>query len=514
MTVSHLSSDLYLGIASFLDDNEKIVFGSCCVGFYKDLLLNHLRRFVIGKKSDFLTDLERKEETRDRFTKCIPFPERQVHFYVPKSYRASSLPVPRIYYLNTAIEKLQKLLSQQPPQIEKVHTLDLNIDSTKNYPELLCLGESLGLKHLYISIFGWKELPSLPLILSPSLETLILRGPCLALPTGFEDIFSHLHEVSLSDIECVSDVRMFVNLKKICFHSCPNITDITPLQAIPEIEIEFCKGIVDYRNALTHSHRITIKSLIASAVIDVSYFKAVRSLVLIVPYNATSILNSLPETPASTRLTRLTITGQLHDLFHDALNHLQELTLSSSTTLTRVDMFGCIPIVRLFDLNNVESLDGLGYSEDISKGLRNRSVTISQFRKVQDFTPLNTIPIVEISHCDGFRDISQVKDVKTLIIRYCDELLQPSLPLNNESITLAGEMPDNLLLSLPNVKEVDLSFVRGENLQGLEPLKNLERIVISSYWNEQDTAGWDMLRQDYLKFHYDKDTTIYVKKEL
>ncbi len=177
-------------------------------------------------------------------------------------------------------------------------------------------------------------------------------------------------------------------------------------------------------------------------------------------------------------------------------------------------MFGCIPVLRLFSLQNVDSLDGLGYDEDISKRLRNRSVTVSRLGKVEDFTPLNTIPFVDIRDCVRLRDLSQVKDVKNLIIRNCRNILQPSGSLHNENLLLAGELPDDLLLCMSKVKELDLSFFERGDLKGLETLKSLERIVLPSYWGEQETAGWKMLKQDYMKFKYDLDTIIYVKKRI
>ncbi len=504
MFVTHLSTDLHLDIASFLDDNDKVVFGSCCVRFYKDLLLNHLRRLK-RSTSNFLNEYESNEETREKFTKYIHFPERQVHISVPMTDNAISFPFRRLYYLFVEMKLQQHYLQQ----IEKIHTLDLSIDSTQEYAELLFLPERLGIKHLYISIYGDGVLSALPVMPSCSLEILTLNGPCLTLPTNFYGVISQLHELNLSSLDCVSDVSMFVNIKKISFCCCHNIIDIKPLQTIADVTIEDCRGIIDYRNALTYSHHISIKATQVEAVIDVSCFKAVKTLKVTVS-DKTTVLGSLAKT-SSFSLKRLTIGGNLHRLFTD-FNYLQELTVTGVPLLSKVDMFGCIPVLRLFALKNVESLDGLGYDEDISNRLRNRSVTISRLGKVQDFTPLNTIPFVDIINCVGLCDLSQVKDVKKLIIRYCHNILEPSVPLNNENITLAGDIPDNLLLHLTNVKELDVSLVEIDDLSGLETSKNLERIVLPNDWNEQETAGWEMLKQDYLKFEYDRDATIYVKK--
>ncbi len=331
MLVTHLLTELHLHIASFLEENEKLMFGSCCMSFSKDLLPNHLRRFKIESSSNLLNDFESNEDIRARFAKNVHFPGRQVYAYVPLSLGAS-FPFPRVHYLDIEMDQLQKHLLRQ---LEKIHTLDLSINSTIEYPELFFLPDRLGIKHLYISIYGSEILSSLPVIPSHSVKTLKLRGPCLALPTKFNDVLSHLHEINFSQLECVSDVSMFANIRKISFYACHNIIDITPLQTIPEITIEDCRGIVDYRNALTYSHHIAIKATNEDAIIDVSCFKTVKTLELSPAYKST-VLNSLTDTHLY--LKRVTIQGDLHRLFTD-FSHLQELTVSSSPSLTKVNVW-------------------------------------------------------------------------------------------------------------------------------------------------------------------------------
>lgn len=108
--LTHLPNDLQLSIANYLTETEKIWFGSCCVSFYNGLLINHLRRFKILNKSNFLTDYENNEEVRERFAKCIRFPERQVYVSMFNSFYGPRIPFPRIYSLNVSFNKLQELL--------------------------------------------------------------------------------------------------------------------------------------------------------------------------------------------------------------------------------------------------------------------------------------------------------------------------------------------------------------------------------------------------------------------
>ena len=108
--LTHLPNDLQLSIANYLTETEKIWFGSCCVSFYHGLLINHLRRFKILNKSNFLTDYENNEEVRERFEKCTRFPECQVYVFMFNSFYGPRIPFPRIYSLNVSFNKLQQLL--------------------------------------------------------------------------------------------------------------------------------------------------------------------------------------------------------------------------------------------------------------------------------------------------------------------------------------------------------------------------------------------------------------------
>ncbi len=263
---------------------------------------------------------------------------------------------------------------------------------------------------------------------------------------------------------------------------------------------------------MTYSHRIKISSPNLKAVIDVSCFKAVKSLTLEV--GPTRLSSSSPINVSST-LTRLRIGGNIQP-FVNCFDHLRELTVRSSEVVKKVDIFGCIPILRLFYLFNVDSLVGLGYDDDVTNKRRNREVLIFGLDKVKDFTPLNTIPIVTIGNCEGFVDLGQVKDVKNLSIWDCSNILPPLVPMKAEQVTLTGTIKHSLLLHFANVKVLNISQVSGSNkwsLEGLESLVHLERVDIfrTTSWKEQESKVW-VRWEDYSKnipgLHY----VIYVKK--
>ncbi len=513
MQLYNLSNDIQVQITFYLNDQEKIIYGSCCSYFYQNLIISShsSRRFKILNGSTFLKDyLNNDQEICERFRKCIHFPEHQLYIRLDTiDYASSFFPFRKISYLKSNFNQLYytNLLSQ----IEKIHTLDIQVTSFENSSEKLAL-DTLDIRNLVISTF-LSPLTSLPVTLPASLETFSLSGPCPSLPGGIWNSLSHLHKLVLNRIDAISDVNMFVNVRIIHFYSCPNIIDITSLQRTRIILIENCLGIIDYRNTLTYSHQITIKASNPHAVIDVSCFKEVKSLVLSVPLSV-CITNS-PINTLSRTLKRLNITQEI--LYHllPSFDHIQELTISYSDEITNVNIFSSIPILYLNSLDNVTSLDGLGYDENISKRLRNRSVSIAQLRNVHDFTPLNTIPIIKIDYCENFHDLTQVKNVKNLSVRYCKNVVMPSSILQNQIVRLAGEMNEDLLYCFPNVEELDLLHAKGlQSLEGLETLNKLKRILISTDWKEQKTKGWELLKQHYMKFipHKSSSTFTYVKK--
>ncbi len=504
--LTHLPNDLQLSIANYLTETEKIWFGSCCVSFYHGLLINHLRRFKILNKSHFLTDYENNKEVRERFEKCIRFPERQVYVQISNSFPDQGIPFTRIYSLNVPFNKLQQLL--QDNKLEKIHTLEVDFYSSTVSSSDITLPESYGIKNLIIRTYNVR----VTIIPPHSLETLRVRGPYSGLPFQFNEVFSHLRELEFNNVEAIGDVRMFVNIQKLSFFACNSITDITPLQTTRDISIGSCSGILDYRNALTYSHRIKISSGNPHAIIDISCFKEVKSLTI--QTGSTVVSNS--SQPST--LTRLSIVRNIQHLI-TCFDHLQELTVTYSEVLTKVDMFSCIPVLRLFNLSNVRSLRGLGYNDDVTKKRRNRAVLIYELYKVKDFTPLNTIPRVDISSCDGFVDLGQVKDVKNLAVSYCNNILPPSVPMKAEQVTLGGKIKHSLLEYFPNVKELHLSDVTGSNewsLEGLETLIHLERVDISSTssWEEQESKGWEVLREQFSKLVSGFNSVIYVKKRM
>ncbi len=507
--MQYLSTDLHLYLASFLAYGDKISFGSCCLSLCHDLLFNHLRRVHASGQSELWK--ESHERLRERLAKYILSPDHQFYVTVTKNNSSKTFPSTNIYSLYVDYDQFTHSLIRT---VKKIHRLELVIDSPHLFSDII-LTDDYGIKSLIITneITNVDEIEiSLPVIPPPSsLEYLELNGPFSTISPVFVNAFVHLQELSLRGVESINNihVRMFVNIPKIKLDTCENINDITPLQSNRDVSISTCRGIVDYRNAFTYSLRITIRSPNPKALIDLNCFKSVQNLTLF-PWNSNSVTSKL-----SLTLKRLTI-GTF--FFYDNFAHLQEITVEFSDAVSDVQPFCCIPILTLADLRRVHSLNGLGYDEDRSKGLRNRKVVVRHFGSVNDFSPLNTIETVEILYCRNFCDLGQIKDVKNLTIN-CWGRIQPTVPMMCEKLTISGEITDNLFIYVPNAKELDISNLKGDKVRrwsGLKNLKNLERIKISKSLGALDKKGWKILLKEYFMFDIFPKTLepkiIYVKK--
>lgn len=495
-------------MSSFLDDSDRINFGSCCIRLVRDLLMNHLRFMILRSKSNFFDQYRNNEDFRKRFKSYLLFPERQLHVTVVHD-DGQVFPFPRIYSLSCDLQEFQRSIF---PVIERVHSLDLHISgSTQLQGSDLMLTGNYSLKSLIISNDGSGAI-HVPVNPPLSLESLELKGPFSTFTEGLVGIFSHLQQLALYSVDTITDMNLLINIQKIKLYQCNNITDISPLQHTKDITISGCLGILDYRNALTYSLKIEIISPNPGAQLDVSSFRAVQKLTLL------SIGSTLPLRFSPT-LKRLTIKLNYLPLSTTSTNfsQLQELTIIRLLTVRSVELFGYIPILTLVQLENLHSLQGLGYDEDPSnKSMKNRRVTLENLQHIQDFTPLNSIPSIAIYNCQRFHDISQVKDVKNLDLEYqCRSVLKLSFVMS-EIVSLRGRTEEsNLFIHFPKVKEltiIDLGGKAVRSLRGLETLEDLERIILPNYWEEVNTKGWEMLKQNYFKFIYNSRATVYVRK--
>ncbi len=330
----------------------------------------HLRRIHAYGRSELVK--ENHERLRERLAKYILSPDRQLYVTVTKNSASKPFPFPNIYSLYVDSDRFTECLIHS---VKKIHRLELVIDSPDLFSDII-LTDDYGIQSLIITNEITKveeneiSLPVVPPL--SSLKYLKLNGPFLTISPAFVNVFMHLQVLSLWKVDSISNIhiKMFVNIPKIQLRSCNNIDDITPLQFNREISIIVCTGILDYRNAFTYSLRITIQSPNSKALIDLNCFKAVQS--LDISFNSDFITSRLPLT-----LKRLTI-GK--NIFIDDFAHLQEVTIEYSSVIINLQPLCCVPILTLICLKGVDSLNGLGYDEDCSKGMRNRKIVIQSLK--------------------------------------------------------------------------------------------------------------------------------------
>ncbi len=227
-----------------------------------------------------------------------------------------------------------------------------------------------------------------------------------------EVAFLHnLQSLTLCRVYSLTDVSMFGNIPVITLKSCHNITDITPLQNNHTVKIEGCEGIIDYRQSFTNTKNLSIIYPCGEASFNFQPCQQLQTLHLV-----DRSIHLLEKVPNTLKRLSLSIKGEIILNIFSSLT-LVALSLQYTNTFTSLELFGRIPILYLTRMDQITSLQGLGYDKDPSKNLRNRTVHIASL-SVKDFTPLNTIHTVIIERCDNFTDLRQLKDVKDLSLLY------------------------------------------------------------------------------------------------
>ncbi len=84
-------------------------------------------------------------------------------------------------------------------------------------------------------------------------------------------------------------------------------------------------------------------------------------------------------------------------------------------------------------------------------------------------------------------------------------------------LRLAGACVALSLKNLTKLTEIDLSLVEmtltPNYLIGLEDMIHLQRLLLPKVWEDTwKSEGWEILEQDYLKYDYDGDSLLYVRK--
>lgn len=170
----------------------------------------------------------------------------------------------------------------------------------------------------------------------------------------------------------VRDVTKFSHIYDLQLHNCHAITDISCLNDNHKITISNCSGIRDYSNAFKHCYEITIycrETHRHEQSIDVYTLVNVKKLLL---SNLPFLVDErpLPSSLSSLSIFSCPVLSRLPE------NNLRTVKISCCKNFMSLENMTNIKNVELTELN-IESLDGLGVA--------NRSITISDCRKIRDW---------------------------------------------------------------------------------------------------------------------------------
>ncbi len=508
-----LPFDIKLFITDFLLHDEKIRFGSCCKSFYQNLVLPPMRIFKRGKVP-FFTSYYNDAKLQEKVSQVIKSPEQQLELTISMTIGLRHFP---FTVMNSLSCSMTKFITDILPTIDIIYHLKLSNFILPSNPLSFRRekdGSFLPLKSLDMELKGSTvtlDLPPLP----PTLQSLSLDGPYTNVANEIA-LLQNLQSLTLYRIDSLTDVSMLGNIPVITFKRCHNITDITPLQNNHTVRIEICVGIKDYRQSFTNTKNLTIELPIKEVLFDFQHCQQLQTLYV----ESRISIPSLQNISNTLKRLELFIKGEINLSILNPLT-LVELSLQCTNDITSLELFGRIPILYLTTMNQITSLQGLGYDEDSSKNLRNRKVRIELLSNVKDFTPLNTIHTVIIENCTNLTDLTQVKDVKDLSLLYNSNFnMNPNafnIELNAMKLTLGGACVALSLKNLTKLTEIDLSLVEmtltPNYLLGLEDMIHLQRLLLPKVWEDTwKSAGWEILEQDYLIYDYDGDSVLYLRK--
>ncbi len=167
--------------------------------------------------------------------------------------------------------------------------------------------------------------------------------------------FFKLQEIKLQDIMIPIDVGSLANVKKLYLCTCPAITDVSGLANIHTLEIRQCKGIKSLNGLGKKNQHVTIYDL------DIEDFTPLIS-VNRVTINSCSKLRTGKDLIHVKHLTFI-YCKELRDI--SMLGQAQSLQISNCSITSFVGL-GDVPIVKIYNCNELKSLKGLGNNRWIS----------------------------------------------------------------------------------------------------------------------------------------------------
>ncbi len=420
--ISQLPDDLFSVVLEFLFQEDQSQFAACSHGLYDKLTKDYIRKNVFNLNEPY------SASDRALLVRNVKDCYRQLDFFMDEDYsddieiEKNMLNPPSHVFHNTSklYEKhvFQYLLppeKNKPPKLPLDRLYSLSIqhinghirdkEKTLKMLEYFAMKNqfhNLGLKEL--SLYFFDLLDTLPFI--PNLHSLHLV--LLETLTKIPNEYGNLKKLRLDSCPELSDISAFGKISDLHIANCPMISDISQLNYNKRVTIENCVLIEDCRESFQYTRYLKIQSeQSAQMLFDFSRYKHLRRFEC---FNVVAKEGDLPMQPFNPKSVQRLPERLL-------ASSLQELTLTKrSIASIDISLLGSVPRLRLENIENLKSLEGLGRG--------NKSVYIKDCWGISDFTPLKSVLCVNIEGCPGLTDGSQLNEVKELTIRNCANLVE------------------------------------------------------------------------------------------
>eukprot|EP01040_Poterioochromonas_malhamensis_P010344 gene10344-11252_t len=167
--------------------------------------------------------------------------------------------------------------------------------------------------------------------------------------------FYKVQTIILQNIKIPIDVSSLASVKKLYLDTCPAITDVSALGNIHTLDIKRCKGIKSLHGLGKKNQHVTIYDL------DIEDFTPLNSIYR-VAINSCSKLQTGKDLIHVQHLTFI-YCKELRDI--SMLGQVQSLQISNCSITSLVGLRD-VPIIRIYNCNELKSLEGLGNNRWIS----------------------------------------------------------------------------------------------------------------------------------------------------
>ncbi len=398
-----------------------------------NLLLKRVRRIQINKKAhSYFTS----QEFRDKINSLIVDPYHQLsmrlfHPKVPQDFNACSCS-------ELAGLDAQQLCTLLIPYLQK----ELSAGFSQHYPsqviDWINSNPSLSLKEFDITFFPLTDFP-----LIDQVEALSFRSSATLHNIPSHHITPNLRRVLFHACDAIEDVSSLDKIHELHLISCQGIRDISCLNHNHKIVIEHCDEITDYSNSFRHTK--TIELIIVKEVsLDFSKLLEVKELKI----NASNITSFIfPDVISSLR--NVFLYGINAPFIIPAGNRIRQLTILSCAQF--ISLLNCdrIHFVKLSS-SNISTLDGLGSG--------NKIVEITSCPSITDFSVLRTCDKVVIGNCSGLQDLSALRGIKDLTVFSSQHIDMEGVT----NLTLLGKISEPPYHFPHSVKRLNLSLLSNK----------------------------------------------------